>query len=550
MNCQVTNLDLCQLKQETFHSPTFSFGDIDVSDDQFIFNTFKSFGSAKKEHPVNWVDDNTVYIESLNLPLGDYFHELIWIHGAQKDVVVQGRLKVTDKGNDCGCTPKNNYEIKVVTSETTVNVNYSERIIERITDKGKSAYEIAVENGFVGTEEEWLESLHGSDGKDFTYADFTPEQIAELQKPASDFVDENLPLVTDAITNAETATTNAVNATNNANQATTEAITATENAITAANNANTATQNANNAADFANSQRGWSPKFVFEEDGATRLVKKLTDYIGGTGTAPTANIGQYVIDGGYTSDKSLATNFKGAQSDNLIVEYIHTSNKEVYISDYDEVTGTFTSVGHGLTLNQQMGFVLNVDSNVFLTPSSFTNISYGTYYRVVDITADTFKLATTNNGAGVIFTKSAGFDLTKWHLESILSYTNITGLNIISDFKVVVSGAIMSQVYYYTGLNSGNNMGIMQQNGTAATAVFGTDRLSANHNPSFVFLESLFSFGAGRIHEFTTGNLVNPAGAIERVNRQKMWNNPNAITQLGIGNTVMTNGSTIKIFKM
>lgn len=31
---------------------------------------------------------------------------------------------------------------------------------------GKSAYEIAVENGFVGTEKEWLESLKGKDGKD------------------------------------------------------------------------------------------------------------------------------------------------------------------------------------------------------------------------------------------------------------------------------------------------------------------------------------------------------------------------------------------------
>ena len=29
---------------------------------------------------------------------------------------------------------------------------------------GKSAYEIAVDNGFVGTETEWLESLKGSDG--------------------------------------------------------------------------------------------------------------------------------------------------------------------------------------------------------------------------------------------------------------------------------------------------------------------------------------------------------------------------------------------------
>ena len=31
---------------------------------------------------------------------------------------------------------------------------------------GKSAFEIAVENGFEGTEEEWLESLHGKDGAD------------------------------------------------------------------------------------------------------------------------------------------------------------------------------------------------------------------------------------------------------------------------------------------------------------------------------------------------------------------------------------------------
>ena len=34
------------------------------------------------------------------------------------------------------------------------------------TLRGKSAYEIAVDNGFIGTEAEWLESLHGKDGKD------------------------------------------------------------------------------------------------------------------------------------------------------------------------------------------------------------------------------------------------------------------------------------------------------------------------------------------------------------------------------------------------
>ena len=33
-------------------------------------------------------------------------------------------------------------------------------------EDGKSAYEIAVENGFEGTEEEWLASLKGQDGED------------------------------------------------------------------------------------------------------------------------------------------------------------------------------------------------------------------------------------------------------------------------------------------------------------------------------------------------------------------------------------------------
>lgn len=43
------------------------------------------------------------------------------------------------------------------------------QLLQKISEKGKdgkSAYEIAVENGFVGTETEWLESLKGIDGKD------------------------------------------------------------------------------------------------------------------------------------------------------------------------------------------------------------------------------------------------------------------------------------------------------------------------------------------------------------------------------------------------
>ena len=45
-------------------------------------------------------------------------------------------------------------------------------------EAGKSAYEIAVQNGYTGTETEWLASLKGDA---FTFSDFTDEQLAALK---------------------------------------------------------------------------------------------------------------------------------------------------------------------------------------------------------------------------------------------------------------------------------------------------------------------------------------------------------------------------------
>ena len=49
-------------------------------------------------------------------------------------------------------------------------VDQTEKIKTRVEDfvpiYGKSAYQIALDKGFVGTEEEWLDSLHGKDGLD------------------------------------------------------------------------------------------------------------------------------------------------------------------------------------------------------------------------------------------------------------------------------------------------------------------------------------------------------------------------------------------------
>jgi hypothetical protein len=55
---------------------------------------------------------------------------------------------------------------------------------------------------------------------------------------------------------------------------------------------------------------GWTPTTEFETYG-TKQLKKLTRYIGGTGDAPTDNIGLYFAEGGFTADKDLATDFRG-----------------------------------------------------------------------------------------------------------------------------------------------------------------------------------------------------------------------------------------------
>ena len=53
---------------------------------------------------------------------------------------------------------------------------------------GKSAYDIARDNGFTGTQQEWLDSLRGPKGADgtMTFADLTPEQKESLKGDKGD----------------------------------------------------------------------------------------------------------------------------------------------------------------------------------------------------------------------------------------------------------------------------------------------------------------------------------------------------------------------------
>lgn len=188
-------------------------------------------------------------------------------------------------------------------------------------EEGLSAYQVAVNSGFEGTEQEWIASLkqpaldaaetaneaaqNAIDAKeDAITATQNAEEATGLANQSAQDANEKAGLAVTATANAKAATQDAINATENANQS-------AQDASEKAGLAETATTNANNAAEFANSQRGWTPISVDEEDGL-RIIRKVHGYIGGTGDAPVENVGKYFKgDGTFTSNKAEAANYKG-----------------------------------------------------------------------------------------------------------------------------------------------------------------------------------------------------------------------------------------------
>lgn len=75
-------------------------------------------------------------------------------------------------------------KIMGVTVGTTMN---PKRLGEYI-ENGKSAYELAVQNGFKGTEAEWLDSLHGKDGQ--PGKDGTPGKDGDTPVKGTDYYTE------------------------------------------------------------------------------------------------------------------------------------------------------------------------------------------------------------------------------------------------------------------------------------------------------------------------------------------------------------------------
>lgn len=276
----------------------------------------------------------------------------------------------------------------------------------------------------------------GPQGEAFTYDDFTPEQIEELQQPAID-----------AAVIANNAATNANDKATLANNATSAANTATTNANTATTQANTARDSANAAAIVANNARGWSPLFVGEADGIDREVWKLNSWINGTGTTPTDNVGLYLkSDGTYTAIKADAANYKGEKGNNGIATPninagnlvgrttvgfgsaeeitpvgitlsagVATVNYQNAVSAYNPSLGVNTILTNGMSgVEMFQNLQKQVDSRIVNTGSSSNLVlGDGTYQSLATLPAFTAtKLLTPRNINGVSFDGTANITVT------------------------------------------------------------------------------------------------------------------------------------------
>lgn len=145
------------------------------------------------------------------------------------------------------------------------------------------------------------------------------------------------------------------------------------------------------------------------------------------------------------------TSGEGDQSDNLLFEYVHSGNKEVYIDSIDYDTNTFTSVGHGLVNGDRLGLNLlkqinDINQSPFTKLPVNTMVSFG--FHLVNITTDTFQIATTNGGEPITLINQSTLDLSFFRFE-VVKNTTLTFSEInLNDIEMIVVGGFARNPRY------------------------------------------------------------------------------------------------------
>ena len=251
------------------------------------------------------------------------------------------------------------------------------------------------------------------------------------------------------VTAEQTRQTNTATAITNANNAATNANTKAGLADTAANNANAKAGLADTAATNANTKAGLADTAATNADNARLAIQG--DLALKENTSNKQN--SLATDGTGTKFPTVdAVNAGLAGASNLLYQYIHSGNKEVYISAIDYVTHTFTSVGHGLANGDQLNIKIigeGIIEQIIPFSDNPTATNQIAYY-VINSTLDTFQISLTNGGAAILTINKATQNFSLWRFEKTTA-TNIQLLNLPSigcDIEMLGDlGQIQRQIY-------------------------------------------------------------------------------------------------------
>lgn len=139
-----------------------------------------------------------------------------------------------------------------------------------------------------------------------------------------------------------------------------------------------------------------------------------------------------------------------SQKQSIIVNYTHTGNKEVNIGSIDFATGTITATGHGMAVGNYV-FLINKEMGNFPFSAIPNGLNPLTGYFVINATPNTFQLSLTPWGAPITLSDKATRDYSKWHFESLGSAV-ISGLSLRKftvEFEGKSSGDQSATDYFY-----------------------------------------------------------------------------------------------------
>ena len=208
MSCNIKTIKTCEIFSDSIFARSFSF---DEALQKVTAKIQKSDSANVQNIELTKISNMfSLEIEPLNLAVGNYkityiFEILISGKLIRKTGLIEN-LSILKIGCNCEKSENENLDFSIELNQTVIDVelNFSVLNIGSISESGKSAFDIAVENGFVGTEIEWLISLNGTDGSDgkdgtngqngndFKFSDFTPSQLNDFKVKGDPFTFQDL----------------------------------------------------------------------------------------------------------------------------------------------------------------------------------------------------------------------------------------------------------------------------------------------------------------------------------------------------------------------